>query len=241
MINLHSHKEIKQSDLHNLSEKINQNKLIDILIGSFTTKELLEICETIVICTLNPKRDLNDEFINVYLYNKKIHTLIINDILQLDRHPCLRYIEVIIKYSDYSMSWLYTYQKDIYYILFNIVAKAYNYSAYCKEVESSFLYKEYARKVIPILLPYLNTFEFKRLKNKLLKFNIRKKAKNLLEVFALDNNVHVEVFAITNSILRLAVYSNEEKYAIYLKRGFTGIAQLKYILELIEKHDIIYP
>ena len=236
-------KKIRKHQLQSLYDESAQRVLLENLISAFKSKELFEICETIPICTLNPIREIDEAFINIFIYNKGFNVLLVNDILQLNTHPSLRYIEVVIRYKSFSVVWFYNYSHDIYYVLFKIITDAYNYSAYCKDYDDStfdFLYKHYVDYIYPIIENYIDTVAFKRMKNFLLKFHVTKKSKNLLETFQLSDKIHIEVFTITNSIMRLSINNKSDRYCIYLERGFNGIAQLRLILDTIEEKYKMY-
>ena len=119
-------------EMYNINERHIKSRIANFLDDIFSLSEIERLLEDLTKLDLYSKREIRIHKVEIYqiVFNKLKDSMIIYDVLELDKFPAQRYLEVHISKRFKKYRFKLKYDKNLYNNLTEIFCRTYNMIRY---------------------------------------------------------------------------------------------------------------
>lgn len=232
-------------EMYNINDNSIKYRIANFLDDVFSLEEICTIIEDLNRIDIFSKRDIKQEKVEIYknIFNKMGDSMTVYDVLELDRFPARRYLEVNIRKRFKRYKFKLKYDKNMYYNLIEIYCRTYNMIRYKSSnsdaaMTNNNILNNYAKSLAKILpddkeildhIRYISNNLFNDYKN--MEYNDR-----YFKIFRLNEKVNIEISYKSKHIVKFQINVGGKRRLIYLNRSIIGIHNISVIVNKMYKY-----
>ena len=236
--------------IYNINDRNTKVIVANFFTNILSIKDIEELLNESGKIDLFSKREITKTKVVIFDSNfgKAKDRIIINDVLNLDKFPVQRYLELIINRKSNEYKIKIKYDKNLYSNLIEIMCRSYNIIRYKSNnkdiysVSNNIILSNYARSVASLLLMDNNSNQstiddLKYISNGLFfRYKIMRDKDLYFKTFKINNDVNIEISSVTNSVMKLQINVKGQRRLIYLNKSIIGIHNISLIINKINKY-----